>query len=147
MAAGVTMAPSSLPDLRQRINQLVKESVPEEALQPVVRIDAEVSLAEISFELIQSIGRIEPVGQANPAVHFAARGLHVRGEPKRFGGKQQHLRFYVTDGKIAHQAVWWNCPELIFPAVFDLAFVPELSEYNGTVGIQLKVLDYQPTSS
>lgn len=143
MAAGVTMASSRLSDLRQRINNLVKESVPEEALQPRVRIDAEVSLAEINLESLQLMGLIHPVGQGNPAVQFSARELQLRGEPKRFGGTQQHLRFYVTDGTTTHQAVWWNCPETALPAAFDLAFAPELSEYNGTVGIQLKVLDYR----
>jgi hypothetical protein len=50
----------------------------------------------------------------------------------------------VTDGSASHQALWWNCdlPEL--PISFDLAFAPELSEYNGTFGIQLKVLDLKP---
>ena len=53
------------------------------------------------------------------------------------------MKFNATDGTTTHQALWWNCPSEP-PERFDLAFSPELNEYNGTYGIQLKVLDLKP---
>jgi single-stranded-DNA-specific exonuclease len=144
MAAGVTMASSRLSDLKTRFNELARKTLSAEALQPVLKLDAEVSLAELSFSFLKSLDQIDPVGQGNPGVQFAARGLRQTGTPRRLGAEQQHLRFAVTDGSATHQAVWWNCPSEELPARFDLAFAPELSEYNGTLGIQLKVLDLKP---
>jgi len=70
----------------------------------------------------------------------------VRSEPKCVGAAQQHRRFNVTDGTATHQALWWNCNQnLQLPPIFDLAFAPELNEFNGTFGIQLKVLDLKPS--
>jgi hypothetical protein len=66
---------------------------------------------------------------------------------RRFGADQQHLRFTVSDGAASHQAIWWNCGLAELPQSFDLAFAPELSEYNGTLAIQLKVLDLRPISA
>ena len=146
MAAGLTIASARLADLRVRMNALVRESVPPEALRPAVRLDTEVALSDISFQILKLFEKLEPVGQGNPSVQFAAHGLRLRGETRRLGNAQQHLRFHVTDGQCTHQALWWNCGEPQFPEVFDLAFAPELSEYNGTFGIQLKVIDLRPAN-
>ena len=144
MAAGVTMASSRLADLKTRFNELARTTLSAEALQPILKLDAEVRLAELSFPFLKSLERIAPIGQGNPCIQFAARGLRQAGTPRRLGSEQQHLRFAVSDGLATHQAVWWNCELQELPARFDLAFAPELSEYNGTLGIQLKVLDLKP---
>lgn len=146
MAAGVTVAASKVSELRQRFNSLVRESLSPEALRPILRIDAEVCLSDLTLDTLRELQRLAPFGQANPPVHFAARGIRVRGEPRRMGNARQHLRFNASDGQQSHPAVWWNCDQTELPAVFDLAFAPELSEYNGNVGIQLKVLDLRPAS-
>jgi hypothetical protein len=80
-------------------------------------------------------------------VQLVCRGLELRGEARPLGQEQQHRRFQVTDGETSATAVWWNChPELTLPRKFDLAFAPELNEFNGTYGIQLKVLDLDEIS-
>jgi single-stranded-DNA-specific exonuclease len=144
MAAGVTILSSRVQDLRARFNDLARTSLPPEALQPVLRLDAEVSLADITFQALKTLGQVHPVGQGNPTIQFAARRLRSIGHPRRLGADQQHLRFAVTDGATTHQAIWWNCKLPDLPSAFDLAFAPELSEYNGTLSVQLKVLDLKP---
>ena len=141
MAAGVTMVSERLDDFRNRFNELARTSLPPEALQRTLRLDGEMSLKELSFPVLQLLERIDPTGQGNPAIQLAARNLRVNGTPRRLGADQQHLRFSVTDGETSHQAVWWSCGKAELPDRFDLAFAPELSEYNGTLAIQLRVLD------
>jgi single-stranded-DNA-specific exonuclease len=146
MAAGITMRSSRLEEFRARLNELVRKSVSLDQLQPELEIDAEVELGALSFATLKSLDRIQPIGQGNPQVQFVSRRLELRGETRCVGAGQQHRRFTVTDGRTSHQALWWNCdPQLQFPLRFDLAFSPELNEYNGTFGIQLKVLDIQPS--
>jgi single-stranded-DNA-specific exonuclease len=143
MAAGVTMAASKLSDLKTRFNELARTTLSAEALQPTLRLDAEVVLADLNFAVIKSLEQIQPIGLGNPPVQFAARRLRCI-TSQRVGSEKKHLRFMVTDGKATHQALWWNCELSELPPAFDLAFVPELSEYNGTLRIQLKVLDLKP---
>ena len=137
------MAASKLSDLRTRFNELARTTLPPEALQPVLKLDAEVRLADLSFAVLRSLEQIQPIGLGNPPVQLAARGLRSVSS-QRVGTEKKHLRFMVTDGTATHQALWWNCELPDLPAAFDLAFAPELSEYNGTLGIQLKVLDLKP---
>jgi hypothetical protein len=98
----------------------------------------------LTFPLLRTLEQIHPVGQGNPCVQFAARRLRSTGIARRLGSEKQHLRFTVTDGTASHQAIWWNCELPDLPPSFDLAFAPELSEYNRTTSIQLKVLDLKP---
>lgn len=144
MAAGLTIASNRLADLRTRFNDLVRSTISPEALSPVLRLDGEVSLEELTFQSLRQLEKVEPAGQGNPPIQFAARQLRLRGEIKRFGSAQQHGRFLVSDGKSAQQALWWNCGEAVIPEIFDLAFAPELSDYNGTFAVQLRVLDLRP---
>jgi single-stranded-DNA-specific exonuclease len=147
MAAGVTMLSSKVSDLRARFNDLARGSLPVEALQPTLKLDGEVALSDLTFDLLRTLERIQPIGLGNPPVQFAARRLRCTNNIRRFGADLKHLRFTVTDGETSHQALWWNCDLAEIPAAFDLAFVPELNEYNGTISIQLKVLDLKPIAA
>lgn len=147
MAAGVTMVPENVPGLRARLNELVRGTLAPEELCPTLHLDAEVTLAEINPESMRLFPKIEPVGLGNPPAQLAALGLRVRGEPRRMGTENQHLRFTVTDGQTAQGAVWWNCgADRELPPEFDAAFVPEWNEYGGTRAIQLRVLDLRSCS-
>jgi single-stranded-DNA-specific exonuclease len=148
MAAGVTLESARLGEFRDRLNELARSSIAAEALRPALRLDSVASLAELSFETLRLLQRLHPIGQGNPPVQLVAHALRLRGVPKRFGSEERHVRFFVSDGRMAHQAVWWNCPaEFKFPHCFDLAFAPELNEYNGALGIQLKVLDLRESTA
>ena len=52
-----------------------------------------------------------------------------------------------ADNDYAHQApgaVWWNGGEKSLPVgKFDLAFAPQINEFNGRRAVQLKVLDWR----
>ena len=145
MAAGLSLAPANLDAFRAHLNQLARLALKPDELQPPLRLDAEVSLNDITLESIGSLDQLRPTGQGNPAVQFFARDLTQQRSPLRMGAEKQHLKLWVTDGATTHEAVWWgagNAPSL--PARFDLAFAPQINEYNGRRSVQLKVLDWRP---
>ena len=46
---------------------------------------------------------------------------------------------WVTDGAATLEAVWWNGGEASLPVgKFDLAFAPQINEFNGRRTVQLK---------
>ena len=60
------------------------------------------------------------------------------------GKNRQHVKLWVTDGKTSHECVWWNAGDLPLPVgTFDLAFAPQVNDYNGRTSVQLKVLDWR----
>jgi single-stranded-DNA-specific exonuclease len=109
-----------------------------------LRLDAEVQLSNISLTELLELGRLHPVGQANPAVQFFARDLTHARPLQRMGKDRQHVKLWVTNGTVTHECVWWNAGEGSLPVGrFDLAFTPQINSYNGRTAVQLKVLDWR----
>ncbi len=144
MAAGITIHPDQLDAFRARINELARRALKPEDLQPPLRLDAEVSLGEISLGLLAGLDQLKPTGMGNPMVQFCARGLTNQRPIQRMGADKQHVKLWVTDGKTSHEAVWWNGGKESLPVgKFDLAFAPQINEFNGRRAVQLKVLDWR----
>lgn len=144
MAAGLTIKPENLEAFRTRLNEVARRSLKREDMQPPLRLDAEVNLAEISMAGIAELDRLRPIGQENPPVQFFARNVTHARPLQRMGKDRQHVKLWVTDGKTTHECVWWNAGELSLPVgTFDLAFAPQVNDFNGRSSVQLKVLDWR----
>jgi single-stranded-DNA-specific exonuclease len=145
MAAGLSIHPKNLDALRGRLNELARRALSRERLQPLLLLDAEVRLPELSLNQVDELGRLEPAGQGNPPVQLAVRNVSLHRPPQRMGREQQHAKLWITDARAVFEVVWWNCDKKALPAGnFDLAFVPQINEYNGSRSLQLKLLDWQP---
>jgi single-stranded-DNA-specific exonuclease len=144
----VTIMPDHLDAFRARLNEIARRSLKPEDLQPPLRLDSEVALPEVSRESLAVLDRLKPFGQANPAVQFFARHLTHARPLQRMGAEKQHVKLWVTDGSVTHEAVWWNGGGESLPVgEFDLAFAPGLNEFNGRTTVQLKVLDWRPAAA
>ena len=165
MAAGLSILPDKIALLRERLNGLARLKLKPNDLQSPLRLDAEISLSEINFELLAELEELKPHGQGNPAVQFCARNLSHARPLLRMGKEKQHVKMWVEQLPIADcqlaidkdkseianrksqifEAVWWNGGDKSLPVgKFDLAFQPQINEFNGSRAIQLKVLDWQP---
>ena len=144
MAAGLSIAPEKIGLLREKLNELARLKLKPENLQPPLRLDAEVGLGEINFEMLAEFEKLKPSGQGNPAVQFCARNLSHAKPLQRMGAQKQHVKMWVADGSATHEAVWWNGGDKNLPVgKFDLAFAPQVNEFNGRRTVQLKVLDWR----
>jgi single-stranded-DNA-specific exonuclease len=165
MAAGLSILPDKIALLRERLNGLARLKLKPDDLQPPLRLDAEVNLSEINFELLAELEKLKPHGQGNPAVQFCARNLSHARPLLRMGKEKQHVKMWVEQMPTAEcgvrnsnsvfrlphseifEAVWWNGGDKSLPVgKFDLAFQPQINEFNGSRAIQLKVLDWQPAA-
>jgi single-stranded-DNA-specific exonuclease len=144
MAAGLSVQPDKIDLLRQRLNELARRALKPEDLQPLLRLDAEVGLDEMTLESLGALARLKPAGQGNPPVQFCARSVTHQRPLQRMGADKQHVKLWVTDGAVTHEAVWWNGGDKSLPVgKFDLAFAPQVNEFNGRRTVQLKVLDWR----
>jgi single-stranded-DNA-specific exonuclease len=145
MAAGLAVQPEKIDALRQRLNELARRALKPEDLQPPLRLDAEAGLDEMSLDLLGELACLKPTGQGNPPVQFCARSVNHQRPLQRMGADKQHVKMWVTDGAVTHEAVWWNGGDQSLPVgKFDLAFAPQINEFNGRRTVQLKVLDWRP---
>ncbi len=144
MAAGLSIRPDKIDALRKRLNELARRALKPEDLQPLVSLDAEVGLDEMTLETLQELSCLKPMGQGNPGVQFCARNLTHARPLQRIGADKQHVKLWVTDGAATVEAVWWNGGAESLPVgKFDLAFTPQVNQFNGKRSVQLKVLDWQ----
>jgi single-stranded-DNA-specific exonuclease len=145
MAAGLAIQPARLDEFRVRLNGLASASLQPEQLSPVLRIDGQVPAAELTLSLLKHLERLQQTGMGNPPVHLM---LSKAGQQRPFqlvGAAKKHVKLWVTDGSATREAIWWGGANKPIPdGQFDLAFTPELTEFNGAFGIQLKVLDWRP---
>jgi single-stranded-DNA-specific exonuclease len=144
MAAGLSIDPARLEAFRQRINNLARERLRPEHLQPEVRIDASIPLRSLSLPVVADLRRMEPFGMGNPVVQLAVRGLTHARPPQRL--KEQHWKFWVTDGGTPVETVWWGAGDRPVPeGRFDLAVIPEAGDYGGRRFLQLRLIDWKPS--
>jgi single-stranded-DNA-specific exonuclease len=147
MAAGLSIRPENLDALRRRLNELAHRALKLEDLLPPLRLDAEVGLDEMTFEQLGELDRLRPTGQGNPAVQFCARSLTHQRPLQRMGADKKHVKLWVTDGTVTLEAVWWGAGEKSLPVcTFDLAFAPQINEFNDRRSVQLKMLDWRPAA-
>jgi single-stranded-DNA-specific exonuclease len=146
MAAGLSILPEKIDLLREKINEFARLKLKSEDLQPPLRLDAEIGLNEINFESLAELDKLKPTGQGNPSVQFCSRNLSHAKPLQKMGAQKQHVKLWVSDGVVMHEAVWWNGGDKSLPVgKFDLAFAPQINEFNGRRTVQLKVLDWQAT--
>jgi single-stranded-DNA-specific exonuclease len=145
LAAGLTVQPGKMDTLRQRLNELARRALKPEDLQPLVPLDAEVGLDEMTLEMLDELTHLKPTGPGNPPVQFCARNLTHQRPLRRFGADKQHVKMWVMDGAATLEALWWNGGDESLPVgKFDLAFAPLIDEFDGGRTVQLKVLDWRP---
>lgn len=144
MAAGLSIRPDQVPALRERLNGLARQSLSRELLQPLLRLDAELTASDLTVEQLDELARLEPVGQGNPPVQLVIPGVTCQRPVQRMGRDQQHAKLWITDGGPVREVVWWNCPDAVMPhGRFDLAAAPQINEYAGRRSVQLKLLDWR----
>lgn len=146
-AAGITIKPERIPELRRRLNEHAAACLTAEDLQPSVYIDAELPAQEISFELINELQALEPFGAGNPRPVFLARNLCILSEPRLIG--QRHLKMRVAGPKGRPlETIWWNGAERlpIVKSGMDMAYTIETSNWTGETLLQLSVQDGRQTT-
>jgi single-stranded-DNA-specific exonuclease len=145
MAAGVTARPGQIDLFRARLNELARVALQPEQLEPSLKLDGEITAADLTLPCLEEISALAPTGQGNPPVQWMLRGLAHRQPPRRMGRESQHVKLFVTDGLSHFEAVWWNCGQAPLPDVrFDLAFTPAINDYKGARTVQLRLLDWRP---
>lgn len=140
-AAGFTLAADRLDELRLRINAYARNMLGHHDLVPVKVYDGELSLGEISLELIQLFSQLEPYGVENPKPAFIVRGRLIETRP--VGNK--HLKLRIAGKGPTLEAIWWHHGELYetLRVGSNVALLGklEINEWNGSRKPQLNVED------
>lgn len=144
-AAGFSLAPENWAALCERLENDASERIPESALVPSLRIDAEVRLERLDYSLLDLIESLEPFGCGNERPRFITRGLRVV-ERRCVGASGAHLKLKLHDGRQAWDAIGFGLADRPVADRLDLAYEIERNDWNGRTAPQLRLLDLQSTS-
>jgi single-stranded-DNA-specific exonuclease len=146
MAAGLTIQGSRIDELRRRINEYADSVLADADMIPCLRIDAFVEHGDLTMESVQELDKMAPYGESNPKPGFGYKALRIT--DIRTMGAGRHLRLHLRDADVSYEAVGFNMGELSkrYRAgdIVDLAFSPDINEWNGTRRLQLVIKDIRP---
>jgi single-stranded-DNA-specific exonuclease len=147
-AAGFEVANRDLDELNRRLQLIAAERLADVELTPVLAVDAEVELSQMSWDLQGQLSQLEPCGYANPAPLFASRDVPVR-YYRAVGREGRHLKLALSDGSTTWDAIAFRQGHWAgrLPAVVDVAFHLEVNEWNGRRQLQLNVQDIRPAGA
>ena len=143
-AAGMSIEIGKIPEFREKLNQLAKQSLNAEDLKPTQMLDALVALDEIDFETTKSFARFAPFGPGNRHPVLASQQLKVVGSPYIVG--KNHLKFKVKQKQRIFDAIGFSFGDVLEEiedpdAALDMAFVLEENEWQGQRKLQLRLKD------
>ena len=159
MAAGMSIEPDKLDELRRKLNENC--GLTQENLTLKIWIDVPMPLEYISERVINDLSVLEPFGKGNEKPVFADRGLRVKnlshmGKEGQFTrltfAKQAH--FQGADGKqfdaeVTMEAVMFSINDVLERAYSDgsrvnVLYYPSVNEYNGRKKLQIVVSSVMP---
>jgi len=145
-AAGFSVETAKLEPLRKRLIALAEEQLDKEKLTPTLKIEAEINLEDINFDLYKKIDKFAPFGMDNRQPVFATRRVKVV-EAKTVGNGGQHLslKFQMPDSKFQIRGIAFSMgnlySQLSSEKPIDLAYNLIADEWNDQKRLQLKIKD------
>jgi single-stranded-DNA-specific exonuclease len=142
-AAGFALPANRITELETRFERQARTVLAPDDLEPVLRVDAEVSLAELDSRLYEEVRRLEPYGFGNPTPVFVVRGALLVAPPRIL--KEKHLKLRVAQGARALEALGWRMAEqaqrLAAGQQVDLAFALDENTFQDVTSLQLVIRD------
>ena len=91
-AAGLTLKRENVQKLRDRFEEIVRETISPEQLVPQIEIDAELNFPEITSKFYRILKQFEPFGPGNMNPVFFAENVADNGSGRRVGVSGEHLK-------------------------------------------------------
>jgi single-stranded-DNA-specific exonuclease len=102
-ACGFSMAAANVEQLRKELDAFARTRLTEADFDPVLEVEAELDLDDVTPGLYQILRLLEPHGAGNHEPAFAARGVRVVAPPKIL--KEKHVKLKVKAGGTGVQMV------------------------------------------
>ncbi len=143
-AGGMTLAPEQFEAFREAFEQDALRQLGAGKIEPLLHIDALVTLSQLDGAFMATLESMAPFGQANPEPVFCAVGVEVMPQSMRVL-KEQHLKFSVRQGDALLTAIGFRMAERYFTAPFpqtiDIVFTPQNNTFNNNTETQLVLKD------
>lgn len=146
-AAGLTLHENQYENFKQKFEEVVAATIETRLLTPEIKIDAALSLTEITPKFYRILKQFAPFGPGNMAPTFLTTNLKDTGYAKAVGLENDHLKCCVqqlpNQGMLG--AIGFNLGKKLKTVAnkepFDAVYSVDENEWNGNVSLQLKLKD------
>lgn len=149
LAAGLsfTEEKSSFETVKKALCDTVKEYTSTSELKPFIKVDLTLEPEDVSVNLVEEISKLEPFGAMNPSPVFVMNNLKVK-QKRLMGADNSHLRLVVCKNANEFTTIWWQKGDIGLNSgdSLDIAFHPQINEFNGNISVQLIVDDIHSES-
>jgi single-stranded-DNA-specific exonuclease len=161
-AVGFSMPSQNISELRSRMDAFARARLELKDFEPVLRVDAELPLPQVTPKFYEVVERMEPFGVGNPEPVFAARGVRLLAPPMVI--KEKHVRLKVgatalVNGgatwrqTISYKAMGWRMAEqvqgqgLLAGDLLDIAFTLNHNDHPEFGGLELSLKDVKKSET
>jgi single-stranded-DNA-specific exonuclease len=159
-AVGFALPCSRVAELRAQLDSYARSRLTPADFAPVLEIDAEMGLDQVTPQLFDLLRRLEPFGIGNPEPVFAARKVRLTQPPRILKEKHAKLKLGPTENRevrtenpnwrraVTYNAMAWRMAERIqqerlLPGdVLDVAFTIGHNDHPEFGGLELTLCDY-----
>jgi len=145
-AAGLELESRNIPSFAECINRLANDMLTERDFVPLLQIDADVDLTDITFNLTREFEMLEPFGFGNPAPLLGCKGLEIL--HARIV-KDHHLKMKLRKKNQSIDAIGFSMAshfeKLGTANIVDAVFIPTVNEWEGLKCLQLNLKALRPS--
>lgn len=166
MAAGFRLKNKDIKEFKRHLKSLASRKITKDDLVSVIKVDAEINLAEVSLDFYNVLKQFEPTGYGNPRIIFFSRNVEIK-EARGVGKDYAHLKMSlkIDEHKIlaetesknklesvtqsyfepSHSAIGFDqghwCENLKIGDKIDIVFTVDEDSWGGTRRVDLKIVD------
>jgi single-stranded-DNA-specific exonuclease len=145
-AAGMTLKEENYQAFKNKFEDVVKNSIPEQLRTAEITIDVEINLNQINEKFFRILKQFEPFGPNNMSPVFMSKNVNDTGYAKTLGKNDEHLKLFIKQNKSeGFAAVGFNLAKkmnvISNQKTFDAVYSIDENEWNGNVTLQLKLRD------
>ncbi|MFB3924983.1 MAG: single-stranded-DNA-specific exonuclease RecJ [Syntrophales bacterium] len=140
-AAGISIEEKDIDAFSALLEEIVREDLLSMDLMPQTMIDAHCSLNEINGDLLAQFELLAPFGSMNQEPILCARNVRIS-SPAVVGNN--HLRMNISGDGVSCSSIWFSkghYVQALSRVELDVAFTPQINNWNGMPSIQLKMRD------
>lgn len=143
-AAGLTIEKKNVPEFRRRLTRAILAQSEPEAFIPTEEYDLELELSDMTEELIEAFGAMQPTGFGNPAPVFCVRGVHTT-DVRTIGKDGAHLRMCLSAGDEMRSAIGFRMGDKAknMPEIIEAVVTLSINEWQDRRSVQCELKELQ----
>ena len=139
-AGGFSLPAQNLATFQQRLSEFAHQCLEVEHLKPLVKIDAQASLNQLSLHLYEQIDSLQPWGIGNAFPVFWTPNVRIK-EQQVVGKMHLKLTLAADNSDTEIKAIAWRWREYFpLPNRLDLAYKLRENYWQGTTNVELEIV-------